>query len=225
MEIETLVGKITQEVMMQIKKMQIEPGHPRKALAMIWGGESSVDQNRINSFLQPRGIQSHFVTSYTIQDLMTSDFLVIPALSVSSLAWIAQGIKGDETSTFVLEGLLHGKRVLVLEDGLEYKRFKQTCPSGLYALYESYGEKLGVLGVRIGELKELTEGKTLSTPDVCGDEEQRTPIRMEEKVITEKKLEALDCQDRSLVSIPAKAIITPMAKDYIRKKHIQIARA
>ncbi|MCC5912235.1 MAG: hypothetical protein JJT76_17610 [Clostridiaceae bacterium] len=227
MEIEALVEKITQEVMKQLKDRQVKSKSSYSKQALVFCSEASIDKGNILYQLEEKEIGCCFNDKYCTEEIESVDYVIIPTLSVASLAFIANGIEGDESSKVVIRSKLYGKEVLVLDGGIEYKTFKQTSEPALYELYEAYQGKLQDFGVKVGSLEEMLQfqRRQIQPPEAFAKKENKEGTYIEARLITENTLKQIECKENSSVYIKTKAIVTPMAKDYIRKKKIQIIRA
>ncbi|WP_350342950.1 hypothetical protein PRVXT_002219 [Proteinivorax tanatarense] len=220
-EIEKLVEKITKQVLQQVQQNSFdEKKEISKIICYIEEKDEVKYYEEISNFFQKQNMAKRFISSYTQSELEDAKYILIPKLSVSSMAFIATGIKGDLVSNLVLDALILGKQVGVLENGMEYQNHAKTCKRGLYQLYEGYKRKIQDLDIEVGSLNGLFLSKTPKTLIAS-----RANIVLQERVITEKKLKDLDCKDFTVISIPEKSIITPMAKDFIRTHQIQIDKS
>ncbi|SCZ04462.1 hypothetical protein [Alkaliphilus peptidifermentans] len=227
MEKEALVEKITEEVMKllqgkeTIKKLQ----STRKALILSYKDETS--RQNITQ-LETLGTECLFLDECHQDEVKYVDFILLPNLSLNSLTYMAMGIEGDEISKRAIRGMLYGKDIFVLSEGIEYRSFQSTSHPHFHQIYMDYEEKLKGYGVKIGSLNEilaLTTGQLKQPKESIKQEETEEKAFISNKLITEMALREMCCKENSQLSIDAKAIVTPMAKDYIRMKKIQIVRA
>ena len=75
------------------------------------------------------------------------DTLRITALPLEQMAVLALGLALLPEEKEVLAALLAGRRVEVLEDGLEYKQYRKTAPLGIYRKFVSLERELREMGV------------------------------------------------------------------------------
>lgn len=73
--------------------------------------------------------------------------LRITFLPVEQMAVLALALALAPEEKEVLEALLAGKRVELLEDGLEYKNYRKSAPMGVYRKFVSLERELRELGV------------------------------------------------------------------------------
>ncbi len=128
--------------------------------------------------------------------------LVVSTLGINELIELSQGKK-----SIVTEFLFNGEEVVLVEEGLEYKKY--TKPEALINLYDKYLEKVQEFGIKIVK---RTEVKNI--------------FNAKEKVylkglITESRLKRLGLKNQTL-EVDAKSKITSLAMDYIKENSIEL---
>ena len=73
--------------------------------------------------------------------------LVVPRLPIEQMGLLTLGLALTGEERQVLEALLAGKKVKVLETGLEYKQYRKTAPLGVYQKFVSLERELREMGV------------------------------------------------------------------------------
>lgn len=73
--------------------------------------------------------------------------LVITRLPVEQMGILALGLALTGEEKRVLEALLAGRKVRVLETGLEYKEYRKTAPLGVYQKFTALERELREMGV------------------------------------------------------------------------------
>lgn len=73
--------------------------------------------------------------------------LRITSLPVEQMAVLTLGLALCSEEKEVLTALLAGKRVELLEEGLEYKTYRKSAPMGVYRKFVSLERELRELGV------------------------------------------------------------------------------
>ncbi|MEW8993948.1 TIGR02536 family ethanolamine utilization protein [Clostridium sp.] len=173
---------------------------------------------------------------YYGEEALEADIAVVSRLSIKSMANIATLTGINEEENFIINMLLAGKRVYVLENGLEYRKYKNTAPRALYNKYLSFEKELKVYGIDIVEVIEKVEDKTtrkeeykkakevsvLETSDSIS-EEMSFEIR-NKKLISEMDLRKPFMNGMKSVVIDKKSIITPLANDFIRIHDLKVKR-
>lgn len=227
MEMEALVQRITAEVMEQLKAMGLQK-RPSGRRALVLSPEGS-GYGAVTQELEALGIPWQIIKGWdsSLLDPSEEDILVVPELPVSSLAYIAMGIEGDCLAKSVISRLFHGKEILMLEDGMAHRRFEKTSGVAFYQMYQEYEGKLKQFGIKVGKLQDL---QCQSTPQpvakgICEMEKLPTEVpHIQTRIITEQVLNSLELVEHQKISISPKAILTPLAKDYIRAKKIEVIR-
>ncbi|GAA0776269.1 TIGR02536 family ethanolamine utilization protein [Clostridium subterminale] len=173
---------------------------------------------------------------YYGEEALEADIAVVSRLSIKSMANIATLTGINEEENFIINMLLAGKRVYVLENGLEYRKYKNTAPRALYNKYLSFEKELKVYGIDIVEAIEKVEDKTtrkeeykkveevsiLETSNSIS-EEMSFEIR-NKKLISEMDLRKPFMNGMKSVVIDKKSIITPLANDFIRIHNLKVKR-
>lgn len=126
---------------------------------------------------------------------------ILPQLEPGDMADLAQGKPGSEKVAGVLELLLSGKSVEVLE--YKHTRFQDTAPAPLLDLYQSYVETLGRYGL-----------KPFARP--------AKNVKTSRKVISERDVEKFHKDGFTCIKISAKSLITPLAKEHATKCGIKL---
>lgn len=75
------------------------------------------------------------------------DELVIAELPVEQMGLLTLGLALTAEEKRVLEALLSGRRVRMLESGLEYKRYKRTAPMGVFQKFVGLERELREMGI------------------------------------------------------------------------------
>ena len=128
--------------------------------------------------------------------------LIISELCIDDLTDTAHGKKN-----IVTEYLLNGGEVLIVEEGLEYRRY--SGPSRLISLYDEYFEKIKEFGV-----------KAVRRDEVCKALAVRKNLYIE-GVITVNKLKNMNTGNCKIM-VRKGNIITAAARDYIKENDIEI---
>jgi hypothetical protein len=127
---------------------------------------------------------------------------ILPCLSCSDMSDLARGNASHALMETVLNLLLRGNTVEVLN--FAYKAHQGSAPTPLYALYESFEKTLTSFGLKAFSPK--------AAPSL--------PFRGH--VLTEQDVRLAHAQAIPLLLIPAKTIVTPLARDCASKLHIAI---
>lgn len=181
-----------------------------------------------------QGIEFLSCSSYNTDD----DIVLITAMSPIMLANLANGLAKTREEDIILNRLLNGKKVFVLEDAFEYQRYRRTAYKALFHLYQDYEMKLRNYGILViqtpieifkesiyynkRQYQQITDlnynGNDVSN-DIIGKVDWRKKHLLLEKDFKNSRLNR-----NRVVLITKDCIITPMARDYIREHQIHIER-
>lgn len=183
-------------------------------------------------------LKEHYDVITKRNEVLEMDFIVITNLTVSMLAHIAQGCCQTSSEEEILEALLEGKPVYVLEEGIVYRNYRQSAHKALYTMFMEFEEKIERFGIqkvkRVSEIlarkdsvsskgimKEIEHAKEVEdTKEVQYTKE----VQFGRRLLLEKDLKELGVNCSMALRIPKNCIITPMAQDYIREHQINIVR-
>lgn len=160
------------------------------------------------------------------RNILRYDEVIVGNLGITQLADIAQGRIGDSVTCAVIYALLSGIDVLLLESGLEYRKFAGKANSALYGLMESYVRTLQIFGIKLhGEkrvpvVRDAKPAKYVA-PAIVAPKGNAQPNSS--RLITETEALVLIKQG-SPVHLPAGAIVTPSAKDAFAQANVELLR-
>lgn len=144
--------------------------------------------------------------------------LVLTDLSHRNLSYICDGIDEGDYASAVVNGILRGKEVILIEEGLRYKGYLKSSNKAFYEmmhkkerLLSSYGVKIMKEKSFINYLEKTYSSQTDSQEDVFNG-----------KLITEEHARCLFDSGVFEIDIKRGVIITPLAKDYIREHNMSI---
>lgn len=195
-------------------------------------------------------LKEHYDVITKRNEVLEMDFIVITNLTVSMLAHIAQGCCQTSSEEEVLEALLEGKPVYVLEEGIVYRNYRQSAHKALYAMFLEFEEKIERFGIQKvksvleiltrkdsapskGILKEMEDAKEVryrnevqykNEVQYSNEVQYTKEVQFGKRLVLEKDLKELGVNCTIALRIPKNCIITPMAQDYIREHQIKIVR-
>lgn len=220
MEYDKLIDLIVSEVYNKINQLPSIQKSSNKKAVVFWADD-----------LVPYDILKNIydIVPYT-QEVKECDIIIVSKLCLRGLYNLAQGNSVSEEERFILKMLMRGKKVYVLNEGMEYKKYKMTAPKMLYNKYIKCEEDLKGFGVKI--IKEPSEVIT-DEPD-----NEMLPLKCEtdamvvekefqirnKKVISEVDLRKPRLGQLTTIVIDKNSIITPLANDFIRINHLKIKR-
>lgn len=132
------------------------------------------------------------------------DRYVLPRLEINDMVDLALGKAVTPAAEMVRSLVLSGKTVEVLE--YVYTAHESTAPPPLYQLYSRYAETLRAFG--------LTPARAV-----------HKRVRLPNRVISEKELEACRAGGIKRIDIAPGALVTSLAEDYARKYGMEIQRS
>jgi ethanolamine utilization protein len=166
------------------------------------------------------------------KDLRDCEILIVSKLCMRGLCNLALGNSTSDEERFILKMLMKGKKVYILDEGIEYKRYKETAPKALYNKYLAYEEELKKFGVEI--IKDIsfitsqnkyTVGKVEIKKDVFKVNDEFSLDLRNKKLISECDLRKPQINGVKTIIVDKKSIVTPLATDFIRIHHLKLKRA
>ncbi|TPG88836.1 hypothetical protein EEL32_07765 [Brevibacillus laterosporus] len=271
MEIKQLIEAITSEVLTRLDALHVE----KKPKILVFSPNES-EWLAVKSILTGK-FDAH---SVVIDDLMSKQewtdglsefdvqsfsFILLTGLHCYTLASLALGLVA--TDNVIIQALLQGKKVYLLQEGIEYRHYHQTAPAHLYELYQSYEQKLITYGVNLikrGDIhlldheaechlenRQKQSGRKISSAQLDHHlpisvktshsnraeehyiyldgnsnvtETSEEVLHIKQKVISESVLKKLFLLGAHSFTILPNAILTPLAKDFIRINHITVKK-
>lgn len=192
---EALARAIAQKVLERLRSV------PEATRVLVLGPRDAALATRLAEELTP-GTAIHFQGEGACSD--DAERILLPFLSCAAMADLAAGRASDAQTSAVLQLLLAGRPVEVLE--LEYLQHCGTAPAALYALYEHYEETLQSYGLA----------------RFASEKAQRCILR--ENLITAAHVEQARKAGASALIVPANALVTPAAKDAAKDLSIGIEK-
>ncbi|AZV58028.1 hypothetical protein [Clostridium sp. AWRP] len=236
MDINAIVDMVTREIM---KRLKDENGYPQKSLKRILVLDKSSDESFkiIEQKLNFLGYEIDYMKDK--KDTLTYEKIIITSLSNKEIVNMAIGLESGIKEQTVLEALLLGKEVFLLDDGIEYRKYAATSNKVLYKLYEEYEKKLCEYGIRVVDrenfVNEFSESKQNNRDEenIKNNEIDRKNEGVEKKnaleftgkkLITESEIRKACEKGYVEISVPKKTIITSLAVDYIKINGLKVNR-
>lgn len=227
MNVEALVEVIANEVYKRLQNTQAVNIKDSKKQAVLVATEA-----------YPQ-IENLLANEYTIQyfddSVRDCDVVIIPKMCIQLLGNLANGLSASPRERFILTMLLKGKNVIVLEDGIVYKKYKQTSNALLFKMYGEYVKKIEGFGIKIIHDTQLLQSccdekiaQNVQFPNSKMNDEAQFHKKAEvisKKVITEADLKKFHLRNVKEIIVTPNSIITPLAKDYIRMQQMHVQRA
>ncbi|MDN9010162.1 hypothetical protein [Brevibacillus laterosporus] len=180
-------------------------------------------------------------------------FILITGLHCCALASLALGL--IPSKNLITQALLQGKKVYLIQEGLEHRQFHRTAPAHLYDLYQSYEQKLVSFGVTLIKKADIhllgQKERYLERPitqSVCKRSSEQSDTNcaggqdlhaneashlldaeekvwhIEQRVISESVLKKLCLLGAQSFTILPNAILTPLAKDFVRMNQLTVKK-
>lgn len=241
MDIEKLVEMITKEVMNRVKQVEIqEEILPRKSTKILIAesSESSIYEELANSLKKSNYCYDSLENIEN--DLDAYESIVFGELNNRSLANISLGVQCSPKEAIAIKAALLGKKIIILEDGLEYRKYKSTSNKILYSLYQDYERKLVSYGMEIVSEKDFMKVLRSKKQEGCVSVQENV-IKVEpaisvqntkeeeiydfskKRVLSEADLKRVYRQGIKGIKISKKTVLTPLVKDFIRNNKITVA--
>lgn len=169
---------------------------------------------------------------------LDDDIVLVTTMSPTMLANLANGIAKTRDDEIILDRLLNGKKVYILEDAFEYQRYRRIAYKALFHLYQDYEMKLRHYGIQVIQnpidiFKENSnynkmQNQQFTDQNYNGSDVSNTIIGKvdwrKKHLLLEKDFINSRLSSNRVVLITRECIITPMARDYIREHQIHIER-
>lgn len=215
MQNQILVDEIMEEIYRRLES-KVSQELARKKLIIIGPMPSDLEN-----------LQSVYEFSSYSKGIVGYEGIVITKLTVDMLSHIALSAATTEEESFIIRALLQEKPVYMMEQGIEYRKYKKNAHKALYVLLMDYEDKINKYGIRcISHLDEIS----IEEVDRGNEKIQeviRENVKLDmtyKKLLLESDLIKKHIEGICTVSISKRCIITPLAEDYIRTHHIHIEK-
>ncbi|WP_394921889.1 hypothetical protein [uncultured Robinsoniella sp.] len=149
------------------------------------------------------------------------DIYVLAQLPIKLMADLVLGIPSEPQAACILRALLEGKRVYLLESGLEYRRYKETAYKTLYHLYQEYEAAVKRYGIElISYTSEIAKENRIKPRPEAEDFVDLSSLRL----LRESDLIKVRGTGSITVLLGQNTIITPLARDYIANHNLAVIR-
>lgn len=196
MQIEDIISKVLEEIKKQEKSEE-------KRLTMVIIGDDFPNKEEIKNKYEAN---YHLEFLPCFDEKTEFDRLLLAQLTPNTLQKLAFAMDPDIGP--VMKSLMKGKEIFYLKEGLLHERFKETCPKSLYKTYEDSVKKMTSFGILAENLKELK-----------ADEKHEGTVK-KRGLITEREVLALVAKGDRILNVQKNTLITPLAKDLIRKHNV-----
>lgn len=227
MNYDNLVNLIVEEIHKKLNNKEVIMSDKQKAVTIF-----EQDNSKFNL------LKEDFDIIEFDKSIKDCEIVIISKLCMRGLSNLALGNSTSEEERFILKMLMKGRKVYVLDEGIEYKRYKETAPKALYKKFMSFEEEICKFGVVI--IKDLN---IIAKNKQSIKKENIKVLKMDEKNSSNIEIDdefSLDLRNKKLISeadlrkptingvknvlINKKSIITPLATDFMRIHHLKLKR-
>lgn len=176
------------------------------------------------------------------------EVVIVSKLCIRGLSNLALGNSTSEEERFILKMIMKGRKVYILDEGIEYKRYKETAPKALYKKFMSFEDEICKFGVDIvKDLKTISNNNQSKKKESINNLELRKEniktLNTDEKKSSSIEIDdefSLDLRNKKLISeadlrkpiingvknvlVNKQTIITPLATDFLKIHHIKLKR-
>lgn len=143
--------------------------------------------------------------------------IILPCLSNKDLIDIVSGAGETRESIIVVNGIMEGKRIIILEEGIYFKRFKDSCNPNFYNMMENYIGRIKSFGIIFAKGEDLEK-------HIKHIKNEEPYYGLNKTLITQSDLENIILSNGLIIKINKNATITPLAMDTIKEKQWIISR-
>ncbi|WBW94913.1 hypothetical protein [Oceanirhabdus sp. W0125-5] len=235
MDMEKLVNSITEEVMIRIKELQNEGNEKKQRILLASSNDSEIYKSILNKLYEfPRKVDT--LENFE-HELDCYEDIILCGLDNRELANLALGVDCGQKEHIAIMGILKGKRIFLIEEGIEYRSYHNTANKVFFSIYKEYERRLcsyGITLLRKDNILKALNSKNVCSKVQCGCElelqNELTDIVEEtdvvdftnKKLISEADLKKMFRNGIKSIKIHKRTVLTPLAKDFIRINHINV---
>ncbi|MCR2043832.1 hypothetical protein [Anaerosalibacter massiliensis] len=216
MEIDVLVQKIVSEVLKKIE----EEKNTRKRKILFLEPKSEDTKLRYSMFISDW--KDIYFIDEPVDSILDYDLIICPKLDIKDLVDISNGRPYSKISSIIIDAMLNGLRVVCLEEGIYYRKFKESSNEEFYIMLTEYEKKLLSFGIEIMRGSQIKY--ELNNIDNGKDSSLKQEHHLEKKVITQADIKSLYNNEDKNITIEKNSLITPLAKDYIEENNLEIRK-
>ncbi len=236
---EDIIEEVTKEVLHRLWSYEKTCIH-KKTLLVLSDGMYPLSESITKEYnlLIPDGGSDK--TDELHKMVSSAEAILITSVTVKQLVNLAILCGDGYLEEAIRYALLLGKKIFVLEEGLEYRSFKETANKTFYRRLLEYEDCLKQYGIiftsesafslsekqvkQTVQRKQQGDGKgTISFTTATFDRSEE-PVELRKKLILEKDLMNLNIKSQAAISIEKNSIITPSALDYARAHHMRFIK-
>lgn len=234
---EQMVDEVIKEVLRRLRYEEGLPSMRDKTLLVLSEGPYSISETLKKEYqILFKDLKIH-QNKMELEDMVNaSDLILVTSLTVEQLVNLSLGSGDGQLEEMIRYGLLLGKSIFVLEDGLLHRAYKATAHKTYYRRLLEYEESIKSYGIQITTEATLcyfdtkkvqthipmVQKELVSRTQEIGNREEM--VTLHKKLIVEKDLMALDNRTQSVICIETNSIITPSALDYARAHRMRFIK-
>lgn len=180
----------------------------KKELEKYFSSEKTI-QKSLGFLGEDKELKDELEKSFLLKE--ESEILVVSDLSLKNMYNLSIGIYENEFEEKIIKQILEGKKVILIEEGLEYLKY-QNIPEKLLEKYKTYIKNIKDYGVRI-------QNKSYFLQQITCEEEIYS-----EKLLDFKRLKEQFSQGIKTLTVAENTIITSSAMDYAKENNITIVK-
>lgn len=193
-DVKELVRAVAREVLRQLKDLE-----PAKDCVLVLARRDQAVAEKVRSLVG--GEYEYFFFGDELHDRTPCRY-ILPSLSCTAMAELSFGGASGPLPQKVLELLLLGREVEVLE--YEYQAHADTAPGPLFDLYRSQAETLAGFGLRAFKPE---------PPDT---------VRFRENLVTASVVDK--AAGAKVLMVPERAVVTPLARETAETANMDIRK-
>lgn len=230
MNYDKLVDLVIEEIYKKINNDELKVSNKPKAVTVF-----EQDNSKFNL------LKDEFEIVEFNKSIKECEVVIVSKLCMRGLSNLALGNSTSDEERFILKMLMKGKKVYVLDEGIEYKRYKYTAPKALYKKFISFEDEIRKFGVEIiKDLNTIAKSKLSiknETTEILNKDTISLINTENTKIVNEF---SLDLRNKKLISeadlrkptkngvknilVNKKSIITPLAVDFMRIHHLELKK-
>ncbi len=153
-------------------------------------------------------------------DIHVYDAILLGSISHQELVHISMGLANNPVSSLVIEAILSGKKIYILNEGITYQRYEDTSNTNFYNMLKGYEEQLKAFGIEWIDANEIVE--KIENSEAIDEEKMTEQYVVQVKIITESLAKQYQEKGCKRLLINKNTIVTPLAWDYLRDKKIKM---
>ena len=152
--------------------------------------------------------------------------VVLTGLTNEALAKLALGLCDTPYTRLAAQAILTGKRVYVPTEEVELYRYASTAPAAYYAMMKERLDLLLASGVVVCSKHNL-EGPAAAEPSAPAPmpaAREEKLVHVTKRVLTERDIRDAAAEKVTCIHVPAKCILTALAKDCAKEHGIRLVQ-